>query len=169
MAEYTYEDVIIDPEDPRLEGAIGKECYFGNELQHAIDDANENNNLAILEIVDSSRPSAHFGIYIPSYNDRCSVTCIILKKEEQMLKYTYKDIIIDPTSEEAKSCIGKMVYFADNPTVCLESANDNNGGYFREILDRLKDGYFPFVARGNDETSWACIIPCKEEPKPERA
>ena len=28
MAEYTYEDIIMDPEDPRLEGAIGKECYF---------------------------------------------------------------------------------------------------------------------------------------------
>ena len=28
MAEYTYEDIIMDPNDPRLEGAIGKECYF---------------------------------------------------------------------------------------------------------------------------------------------
>lgn len=27
MAEYTYKDVIIDPEDPRVE--IGKEYYFG--------------------------------------------------------------------------------------------------------------------------------------------
>ena len=85
-----------------------------------------------------------------------------------MPKYTYKDIIIDPASEEAKSCIGKMVYFADNPTICLDAAN-NNDDCFREILDRLKDGYFPFVARGNDETSWACIIPCKEESKPKRA
>ena len=30
MAEYTYEDIIIDPNDPRLEGAIGKECYFSD-------------------------------------------------------------------------------------------------------------------------------------------
>ena len=30
MAEYTYADIIIDPNDPRLEGAIGKECYFSN-------------------------------------------------------------------------------------------------------------------------------------------
>lgn len=30
MAEYTYEDIIMDPEDPRLEGAIGKECYFAD-------------------------------------------------------------------------------------------------------------------------------------------
>ena len=86
-----------------------------------------------------------------------------------MPKYTYKDIIIDPTSEEAKNCIGKMVYFADNPTICLESANSNNGDCFCGVLGRIKDGYFPFAARGNDETSWACIIPCKEELKPERA
>ena len=162
MPEYTHEDVIIDPEDLRLEGAIGKECYFGNETQHAIEDANEDNNLAILEIVDSSRPSAHFGIYIPSYNDRCSVTCIILKKEEQMPKYSYKDVIIDPTSEKAKSYLGKMVYFADNPTVCLDFANGNNGECFREILGKIKDGYFPFAARGDNEAGWACIIPCKE-------
>lgn len=30
MAEYTYEDIIMDPNDPRLEGAIGKECYFSD-------------------------------------------------------------------------------------------------------------------------------------------
>ena len=30
MAEYTYEDIIMDPDDPRLEGAIGKECYFSD-------------------------------------------------------------------------------------------------------------------------------------------
>ena len=40
MAEYTYEDIIMDPEDPRLEGAIGKECYFSDypreALKHAI-------------------------------------------------------------------------------------------------------------------------------------
>lgn len=28
MAEYTYSDVIIDPDDPRVE--LGKEYYFGN-------------------------------------------------------------------------------------------------------------------------------------------
>ena len=30
MFEYGYEDIIMDPEDPRLEGAIGKECYFSD-------------------------------------------------------------------------------------------------------------------------------------------
>ena len=30
MAKYTYEDIIMDPNDPRLENAIGKECYFAD-------------------------------------------------------------------------------------------------------------------------------------------
>ena len=81
-----------------------------------------------------------------------------------MPKYTYKDIIIDPTSEEAKNCIGKMVYYADNPSICLNSANND---CFRGILDGIKYGvYAPFVIKGDDKTRWVCIIPCEEEPNP---
>ena len=40
MIEYTYEDIIMDPYDPRLENAIGKECYLSDypreALKHAI-------------------------------------------------------------------------------------------------------------------------------------
>ena len=40
MIEYTYEDIIMDPDDPRLENAIGKECYLSDypreALKHAI-------------------------------------------------------------------------------------------------------------------------------------
>ena len=42
-----------------------------------------------------------------------------------MDKYTYKDIIIDPNSEEAKNAIGKEAYYSDNPTECLEYANSH--------------------------------------------
>ena len=42
-----------------------------------------------------------------------------------MPEYTYKDVIIDPTSEEARNCVGKEVYFGDSPYGCLESANDH--------------------------------------------
>lgn len=82
-----------------------------------------------------------------------------------MAEYTYKNVIVDPTSEGAKNCIGRVAYFADNPTVCLEAAN-NNDDCFRGVLDRLKDGYFPFVSKDSYRTSWACIILCKEESSP---
>ena len=39
MSEYTYKDVIIDPEDPRVE--IGKEYYFGDFPKEALEYANK--------------------------------------------------------------------------------------------------------------------------------
>ena len=71
--------------------------------------------------------------------------------------YTYKDIIIDPTSKKAKNYIGKMVYFGDNPTACLNFAN-NNGRCKK--LQRIEEGVlFPFVLECGD--IWTCIIPKK--------
>lgn len=83
-----------------------------------------------------------------------------------MSEYTYKDIIIDPTSEEAKNCIGKEVYFSDKPSVCLSYAK-NNDKDFHELLMGIDevDGC-PFVI-GKQGMRWACIILKKEEPKPE--
>ena len=44
MAEYTYADIIIDPNDPRLEGAIGKECYFSDYPKKLLDSARNNSS-----------------------------------------------------------------------------------------------------------------------------
>ena len=83
MAEYTYEDIIMNPEDPRLEGAIGKECYFSDYPKMLLDDAR------------SSLPEDTFRLK----NIRKDLTCpfidkkgvhwpvIIIKKEEPKPKY----------------------------------------------------------------------------------
>ena len=42
MAEYTYADIIMDPNDPRLEGAIGKECYVSDFPKIALNNARDN-------------------------------------------------------------------------------------------------------------------------------
>lgn len=47
MTEYTYDDIIIDPKDPRLEGAIGKEVYAGSPY-FCKKNANENGESCIL-------------------------------------------------------------------------------------------------------------------------
>ena len=88
-----------------------------------------------------------------------------------MAEYTYKNIIIDPTSKEAKNCIGKMVYFANNPNDCLCYAN-NNSDYFCGILQSIEvDKSLPFVIRTDDNIFYtrglASIIILKEEPKSE--
>lgn len=83
-----------------------------------------------------------------------------------MAKYAYKDVIIDPTSEEAKNCIGKYVYFADNPSACLRHANYSCNNYCLILREIKTDKCFPFVL-GNQGTGCACIILKKEEPKHE--
>ena len=85
-----------------------------------------------------------------------------------MAKYTYKNIIIDPTSEEAKRCLGKMVYFADNPTLCLYYAN-NNDEHHCGILQSIEEGEsFSFVSIINSSTQSATqlvsSIILKEKP-----
>ena len=87
-----------------------------------------------------------------------------------MAEYTYKDIIIDPTSEEAKNAIGKEVYFADTPASCLNAAKNNNKAYlgYLKKLD-LGDEEQPFYVNEfvvSAPSSWTCIIVKKEEPKP---
>lgn len=85
-----------------------------------------------------------------------------------MSEYTYKDVIIDPTSEEARNCVGKEVYFGDDPTSCLSRANNDDKTYCR-ILQRTELGdYCPFIIIIDSScTHWGSIIPKKEEPKPE--
>ena len=81
-----------------------------------------------------------------------------------MPEYTYKDVIIDPTSEEARNCIGKEVYFSDNIRMCLCRANKYKNG-FTGILQEIKENeYRPFKVNDN---YYQVIIPIKEEPKPE--
>ena len=80
-----------------------------------------------------------------------------------MAEYTYKDIIIDPDSEEAKNAIGKKCYMYDSPTMLLKMANSNDGA---RTLESIDESDYPF----NDKefgSEWTCIIVKKEEPKPE--
>ena len=79
-----------------------------------------------------------------------------------MDEYTYKDIIIDPTSEEAKNAIGKKCYMYDSPTMLLKMANSNDGA---RTLESIDESDYPF----NDKefgSEWTCIIVKKEDQKP---
>ena len=70
------------------------------------------------------------------------------------MKYTWDSVIIDPTSDKAKNAIGKIVYYSDNPQVCLESANDND--CFCGVLQSVEPTKrLPFVINGRH---YECII-----------
>ena len=80
-----------------------------------------------------------------------------------MAEYTYKDIIIDPTSEEAKNAIGEGCYFGSNPKTVLDFANCNEKKFLR-VLECIKpEEDNPFY---DYNYGFPCIIPKKEEPKP---
>ena len=84
-----------------------------------------------------------------------------------MDEYTFKDLIINPGASGLEDLIGKEVYSDNTPLGCLQRANKSYGvGILREIR---KDDYRPFYVEypNGMMLTFICIIPKKEEPKPE--
>ena len=104
MAEYTYADVIIDPDDPRVE--IGKEYYFGNNPACLLKDISQLSACeGRLMIVDKGADicAAPF-MYGKEY-----FVCIIHKKESEK-----EYVPFDLTKEEDRNCLkGKWLKRTD--------------------------------------------------------
>ena len=85
MVEYTYEDIIMNPEDPRLEGAIGKECYFSDYPKQLLNGA-RNNSPEYLDCLTDIRKEAAC-----TFVDKngSGWILIIIKKEEPKPKPKY--------------------------------------------------------------------------------
>lgn len=81
-----------------------------------------------------------------------------------MQEYTWDDLIINPTLEEARNCIGKEVYYDDSPTSCLYCAN-NDTDYYMILKEIEPDKSYPFILENN--LPCACII-LKKGKKPEK-
>lgn len=80
--------------------------------------------------------------------------------------YTYNDVIIDPSKEGIESLIGKEVYFHDNPSLCLENANENSTSSLGILVDIFKNSAVPFrVEQKCIVQAYSCIIEKKEEAK----
>ena len=85
MAEYTYKDVIIDPDDPRVE--IGKEYYFGCLPRDVLKKANTNSSL--IGELKEIRKEDNFPFVFMGFTDGRS--CIIRKKEPEYVPFDLKD------------------------------------------------------------------------------
>lgn len=85
MDEYTFKDLIIDPEAPGLENLIGKEVYFDDVPTHCIKWANEDYEVGILKDVRKDNPAPFF--VKTSSGCVLNYPCIIPKKEESEPKY----------------------------------------------------------------------------------
>ena len=86
MAEYTYKDVIIDPDDPRVE--IGKEYYFGDTPAQVLDSASA--ECGLYRLMDIN-PRAGYPFEFDTDLSCSSYPCIIRKKEPEK-KYVPFDL-----------------------------------------------------------------------------
>lgn len=86
MDEYTFKDLIINPETPGLRSLIGKEVYCSNVPLHCLNYANKNRSIGILKDVckDADHP---FRVETPEGN-ALWFSCIIPKKKEPKPEYT---------------------------------------------------------------------------------
>lgn len=86
-----------------------------------------------------------------------------------MEEYLWDDIIVNPNSEEAKNCIGKKIYFSNNPAEGLARANRNDGYYLATLKVININSTYPFRFETEDSRNCAfecsCIILRKEKPK----
>ena len=85
MIEYTRKDIIMDPNDPRLEGAIGKKVYSSSDINLVLNRANNDEyekTLTQVEDVDSEPFTV-----TDMYGDEIDADFIILKKEEPKSEY----------------------------------------------------------------------------------
>ena len=85
MSEYSYNDIIMDPEDPRLEGAIGKECYFSDCPTKLLESARYNSASYLDCLTNISKEKAC------PFSDKngSGWALIIIKKEEPKPKPKY--------------------------------------------------------------------------------
>ena len=96
--KYTYDDVIINPKDPRVE--IGKEYYFGDGPSHLLWGVRTGWEARTLVKVCKDAPSED-----PFYNGSARFQCIIRKKQPKK-KYVPFDLN-DP--EVRKSLRGRWI------------------------------------------------------------
>lgn len=93
MAEkYTWDDIIINPNDPRLEGAIGKECYCTKSTSSLLVAANNENVIHLFKLsrIDKN-PCATVITSSPftvsNKESTSKVDFIILKKDQPQKSY----------------------------------------------------------------------------------
>lgn len=128
MAEYTYEDIIMDPEDPRLEGAIGKECYFSDYPKKLLDSARNNSSGYLDCLTNIIKEGVCPFVDKKGYGS----TLIIIKKEDPKPEYVPFE-----SADEFINAYDSANYSVKNGTV--ENKLLNYGGIW--LKDNEIDAY----------------------------
>lgn len=129
MAEYTKKDIIIFADDPRVQEAIGKECYFSDVadflLEYANDDEFCNRLLTIKK--NTKRP------FVSKFGTQW--TFMIVKKEDPKPEYTSFESLeefIDTYETQSKNL----------PK--LETTINSHGMWLKKIRSLYSDFEDPF-------------------------
>lgn len=139
MAEYTYADIIMDPEDPRLGGAIGKECYFNDSPKMILEHANNNspnNFFSLKEINENNEYPFTDGKYEDVW------TLIIIKKEEPKKYVPFETL--DEFIESYKKSEERITYSntRDYIASCGMWLRFNNDDVLCAVTEIWTDGVF---------------------------
>ena len=139
MAEYTYADIIMDPNDPRLEGAIGKECYFNDSPKTILEHANNNspnNFFSLKEINENNEYPFTDGKYEDVW------TLIIIKKEEPKKYVPFETL--DEFIESYKKSEERITYSntRDYIASCGMWLRFNNDDVLCAVTEIWTDGVF---------------------------
>ena len=153
MAEYTYADVIIDPEDPRVE--IGKEYWYADYPFNVLLYANIG-NVACCGILSEIDRKDITPFFIRGQHN----VCLIRKKE-----YTKNDIITDVSDPRLKDAIGKTVYVAHKLYGSIvDNANNNDSANKGVLVNLGYDPSHPFEVHTESGLHWDKIIISKNQP-----
>ena len=154
MSEYSYNDIIMDPEDPRLEGAIGKECYFSDCPTKLLESARYNSALYLDCLTNISKEKAC------PFSDKngSGWALIIIKKEEPKPKPKYvpfqdgREFFNSYLSVESR--LEKEEYFLSNHGIWLKDKDIDDVFYI--VTEIWKDG----VVLGSDQstTKWDDLL-----------
>ena len=181
MTEYTYEDIIMDPNDPRLEDAIGKECWLSDYPKEVLDYARNNLKEFRLKSIEKEE---NFPFVDNNHEDNWAL--IIIKKEEpkKYVPFETLDEFIESYKKagERIDCSNIEGYIAscgmwlkdtDRDVYCLVTEIWNYGVVVGDSnMNTTKDGdeYFTF----NGVTEWKKLFmeytfmddtPCGKEVK----
>ena len=150
MAEYTYKDIIIDPNDPRLEGAIGKECYVSDFPKIALNNARDNLITDRLKRIAKEETCPFV-----DEEEEDNWTVIILKKEEPKKYVPFKNGLEFFNSYlSVESRLEKADYFLSNHGIWLKDKDIDGVSYI--VTEIWRDG----VVLGSDQhtTIWKDLL-----------
>ena len=162
--EYTYADVIIDPNDPRVE--IGAEYYAANSINGALKAANEGNEGLLAKLDSVNREPTRTLITSESFtisykHGNGGKTDFLIRKKE----YTENDIITDVSDPRLKDAIGKTVYVAHKLYGSIvDNANNNDSANKGVLVNLGYDPSHPFEVHTELGLHWDRIILSKNQP-----